>query len=352
MDTTSSVKDSFPADGWPDILPADDLTLWRYKIFRRTIDWLNFHGSCFDGLLETSRIYWNFYNGLIQQTSSSRLETTPTSQTLMVGKSSGPSSRDENNYRGSKAPLRDVLRGIFDRLRKTPFHPQWLVARGAEKHLQAVAGLLHGKVLDVGSGDRPLENYLKSQVRYIGLDYPPSGQRYRKLPHVWGDAIHLPFRSATIDSLVLLEVLEHLPYPGLALNEAARVLKDGGIAVVSVPFLYPIHDAPFDFGRITQYQIKRLAADTGFEVLRLTERGKALETATMLACLALAQTAIEALQKRTLMVLILLPTLLMVPILNIFGYVLSSLFPVRHFMPSGYLAVFKSKTDEHRSRPA
>jgi SAM-dependent methyltransferase len=269
----------------------------------------------------------------------------------MVEKSSGPSSQDENKQRGSKPALRDVLRGIFHRLRKTPFHPQWLVARGAEKHLQAVAGLLHGKILDVGSGDRPLENYLKPQVRYIGIDYPPSGQRYRKIPHVWGDAIHLPFRSGTMDSLVLLEVLEHLPYPGLALNEAACVLKDGGIAVVSVPFLYPIHDAPFDFGRITQYQIERLAADTGFEVLRLTERGKALETAAMLVCLALAQAAIEALQKRSPVALILVPTLLMVPILNISGYVLSQLFPVRHFMPSGYLAVFKKTTDRYRPRP-
>jgi SAM-dependent methyltransferase len=258
-------------------------------------------------------------------------------------KTSWPSSQSGEKSHASKATLRGSLRKFLSGVIKTPFHPQWLVALGAEKRLKAVAALIRGKVLDVGSGDRQLENYLDSHVRYFGIDYPPSGQRYRKRPHVWGDAIHLPFRSSTIDSLVLLDVLEHLPDPGLALNEAARVLKAEGIVVASVPFLYPIHDAPFDFWRITQYQIERLAAGAGLEILRLTERGKALETAALLACLALAQSAIEALQQRSPLALILIPSLLMVPFLNIMGYGLSRLFPVRHFMPLGYLAVFKKR---------
>lgn len=258
-------------------------------------------------------------------------------------KTSKPYSQSGEKSHGSKATLRGSLRKFFSGVIKTPFHPQWLVARGAEKRLQAVAALLRGKVLDVGSGDRLLEKYLDSQVRYFGIDYPPSGQRYRKLPHVWGDAMHLPFRSSTMDSMVLLEVLEHLPDPGLALNEAARVLKAEGIVVASVPFLYPIHDAPFDFWRITQYQIEILAAGAGLEILRLAERGNALETAALLACLALAQSAIEALQQRSPLALILIPTLLMVPFLNIVGFCLSRLFPVKHFMPLGYLAVFKKR---------
>lgn len=254
-----------------------------------------------------------------------------------------PSLQDAEKSHGSMAALRGSLRQFFSRVRKTPLDPQWLVAREGEKRLQEVAALLRGNVLDVGSGDRQLEAYLDSHVRYFGIDYPPSGQRYRRHPHVWGDAIHLPFRSDTMDSLVLLEVLEHLPDPGLALKEAARVLKAEGIVVATVPFLYPLHDAPFDFWRITHYQIERLAEAADLEVLRLTERGKALETSALLACLALAQSAIEALQKRSPMALILIPSLIMVPFLNIIGFGLSRLFPVQHFMPLGYLAVLKKR---------
>jgi SAM-dependent methyltransferase len=251
------------------------------------------------------------------------------------------SSEDEKKACDPKANLRTFLRRFFHGLRKTPLHPQWLVAREEEKRLQSVAGLISGKVLDVGSGDRQLENYLGSGVRYIAVDYPPSGQRYRNLPHVWGDAMHLPFRSGAVDSLVMLDVLEHLPDPGLALSEAARVLKSHGILVASVPFLYPIHDAPFDFWRMTQYQIERLAAAAGLKMAHLTERGNALETAALLGCLALTQTAIEALQKRHPLALILVPALFLVPVFNILGYGIARLLPSMNFMPSGYLALFK-----------
>lgn len=253
------------------------------------------------------------------------------------------SSKDEKKACDPKANLRTFLRRFFHGLRKTPLHPQWLIAREGEKRLQSVAGLISGKVLDVGSGDRQLENYLGSGTRYIAVDYPPSGQRYRNLPHVWGDAMHLPFRSGAVDSLVMLDVLEHLPDPGLALSEAARVLKSHGILVASVPFLYPIHDAPFDFWRMTQYQIERLAADAGFCIHRLAERGTAMETAALLASLALTQSTIEALQRKHPLALVLAPALFMVPILNIFSYGLSRLLPINKFMPLSYLAVLEKR---------
>jgi SAM-dependent methyltransferase len=239
------------------------------------------------------------------------------------------------------ASMRTRLRRLFDGLKKTPVHPQWLVARNSEPSGTILCRQLRGIVLDVGSGDRQLEKHLPAGTRYIGLDYPPSGTRYRALPHVWADAMQLPIRAGSVDGVALFEVLEHLPAPGLALQEAARVLRSGGVVVLTVPFLYPIHDAPFDFSRLTAHQLRHLAASAGLEITELNERGYALETAAMLTSLSLAEACIRAVEQRRLIALILLPFLLSVPLVNISGYLLSRLFPVNHFMPAGYVAVLK-----------
>lgn len=50
-----------------------------------------------------------------------------------------------------------------------------------------------------------------------------------------GDALALPYADNSFDKIICSEVLEHVPEPGTALREIARVLKPGGIAVVTVP---------------------------------------------------------------------------------------------------------------------
>jgi SAM-dependent methyltransferase len=240
----------------------------------------------------------------------------------------------------------DRVRWFFNQLKRTPFHPQWIAIRNEEKEIKAIARFFQGRVLEIGSGNRRLEKYLSFQIRYISLDYPPSGKRYRQNPHVWGDASHLPFRNNTLDGTALLEVIEHLPTPQIAFQEISRVLKPGGIGVITTPFLYPIHDAPHDFGRLTSYQFFHLAKKAGLEITLMEERGSPLETATLLASLALAKTALRALEKRSLSGVVFLPAMLLVPILNMLGRILSTLLPVNGFMPTGYLAVLRKRFKE------
>lgn len=54
-----------------------------------------------------------------------------------------------------------------------------------------------------------------------------------------GDAVRLPFPVASFDVVIAAEVLEHLPDDTLAMAELARVLRPGGMLVVSVPRFGP-----------------------------------------------------------------------------------------------------------------
>ena len=49
------------------------------------------------------------------------------------------------------------------------------------------------------------------------------------------DMTDLPFADDTFDAVVAGEVIEHIENDGLALSEAARVLRPGGVLALSVP---------------------------------------------------------------------------------------------------------------------
>ena len=53
------------------------------------------------------------------------------------------------------------------------------------------------------------------------------------------DATQLPFGDATFDRAIASEVLEHVPEDTAAMKEIARVVKPGGIVVVTVPRRWP-----------------------------------------------------------------------------------------------------------------
>lgn len=70
------------------------------------------------------------------------------------------------------------------------------------------------------------------------LDELVSEGRSNQLIPLQADAEHLPFPDGTFDRVRLLEVLEHVEKPAVALGEAARCLRDEGHLEVTVPTAY------------------------------------------------------------------------------------------------------------------
>lgn len=62
---------------------------------------------------------------------------------------------------------------------------------------------------------------------------------------------HLNLPSESVETVLLLETLEHVEFPRKAIKEIHRVLKPNGILIMSSVMDYPIHDYPHDYWRFT-----------------------------------------------------------------------------------------------------
>lgn len=75
------------------------------------------------------------------------------------------------------------------------------------------------------------------------------------------DICDLQFEDAHFDAIVCISVLEHVPEPGDAIGELRRVLKAGGEIWVQLPFLFPYHESPKDYWRVTPDGLRRWMRD-------------------------------------------------------------------------------------------
>lgn len=142
-----------------------------------------------------------------------------------------------------------------------------------------------GRLLDVGCGNQPYAAWHRPLVdTVVAADVAPVASL---------DAVaaagRLPFRSGCFDTVLSTQVLEHVEDPQRAVAEAHRVLRPHGHLIVTVPFLYPVHEEPYDFQRFTHYGLRSMLEDAGFEVVHLDAEGGPALLFAHLAVLATVQ---------------------------------------------------------------
>lgn len=111
-----------------------------------------------------------------------------------------------------------------------------------------------GKVLEIGAGKY---NNQRDKIDNGG-QYFSFNLLFSEEPDISGDASYMPIKENCIDSIVMLEVLEHIVTPSLVIQECHRVLKPGGTIICSTRFICPQHGAPHDYFRYTSDSIKIL----------------------------------------------------------------------------------------------
>ncbi|WP_166442794.1 class I SAM-dependent methyltransferase [Phragmitibacter flavus] len=131
------------------------------------------------------------------------------------------------------------------------------------------------EVLDVGCGEQPLRATIESLGgRYQSTDIE---QNHAGTVDHLCPIISLPLPTDSVDLILCSEVMEHVPETEEAIAEMTRVLKPGGLLILTTPFNYLLHEQPYDFVRLTPHQLKRCAGLSGLEILEIKQAGNALE---------------------------------------------------------------------------
>jgi SAM-dependent methyltransferase len=136
----------------------------------------------------------------------------------------------------------------------------------------------HGRLIDLGCGKVPLYLAYKNFVtEIVCADWESSRHNSSHIDVVCDLNKPLPVAEQSFDTIILSDVLEHIAEPKILIHEMERILKPGGVVLLSVPFLYPIHEAPHDYYRYTEFALRMLLKQARFEILLIEAYGGSLE---------------------------------------------------------------------------
>jgi SAM-dependent methyltransferase len=126
-----------------------------------------------------------------------------------------------------------------------------------------------GTLLDIGCGVKP---YMKMAAPYvkvhIGVDHHATLHDKSNID-MPGSAYDLPLEDDSVQTILCTDVLEHLEEPKKAIAESFRVLATGGYAIYTVPLFWHIHEAPRDYFRYTEFGLRYLFEECGYEVVEV-----------------------------------------------------------------------------------
>ena len=125
----------------------------------------------------------------------------------------------------------------------------------------------HSIVLDAGAGNQPYRDLLK-HTQYESADFEKVDKDYAQSTYVC-DLKNIPVENDRFDYILFNQVMEHLPEPNKVLKELNRVLKPNGKIIYTGPLFYEEHEIPYDFFRYTQFGLKKMFSESGFEIERL-----------------------------------------------------------------------------------
>jgi SAM-dependent methyltransferase len=106
-------------------------------------------------------------------------------------------------------------------------------------------------LLDIGCGSGIELKYIADYLNYaVGIDIDPDILKMakkrlkdkRNVELVRADAYFLPFKPHSFTIICCFDVLEHLLYPSILLNEMHTLIKCGGKVIVRIPNKWSIHE--------------------------------------------------------------------------------------------------------------
>jgi len=133
-------------------------------------------------------------------------------------------------------------------------------------------------ILDAGCGTGAGILYLQQFGNTYGVDLSPKAVEFCKKRGISkvkiGDVSKLPFKDNFFDLVCLLDVIEHVNDDKMVIKEISRVLKKGGILLMTLPalpFIYSKHDKEQGhFRRYSKHDLNNLFKKTGFKKMKVS----------------------------------------------------------------------------------
>ena len=187
------------------------------------------------------------------------------------------------------------------------------------------------KVLTIGSGgeiNKVLKEYsTKNNFEVISFDISEE-----RKPDILGDICTYDFKELEFDVVVIAEVLEHLHSPHLAIDNIKKILSKNGKLILTVPFIFPIHERPYDYYRYTKFGLRFLLQN--FSDVVIKERNSWIEAISVLF--------VRLIMDKNIMSRIFAPFIIILVFINLpFVYLLAKLINT-DFITTGYIVTAKS----------
>ena len=127
-----------------------------------------------------------------------------------------------------------------------------------------------GETLDYGAGTAKYQGLVRPHASTYTTFDMVAGEHI----DIIGDVLKPPFADASFDTIISTQVLEHVERPWVMVAEMNRILRPGGVCIVTAPFMIPYHADPYDFFRYTTEGLKSLFKNENFEVIESGTYGK------------------------------------------------------------------------------
>jgi ubiquinone/menaquinone biosynthesis C-methylase UbiE len=143
------------------------------------------------------------------------------------------------------------------------------------------------RLLDAGAGECPYKKHC-GHLSYVAQDFAQytgdgstglqTGSWDNSKLDIVSDITAIPVADGAFDAVLCTEVLEHVPDPIAALRELTRVLRPGGIMILTSPFASLTHFAPYHFcSGFNRFFYEEHLPQLGMEITELTMNGNYFE---------------------------------------------------------------------------
>lgn len=132
-------------------------------------------------------------------------------------------------------------------------------------------------ILDVGGG--AFYPKIKDRLTFSNWTSLESSEKYAyktndgKYHLVFGDGCDMKFKNESFDTILCIQVLEHVYEPNKMFSEIARVLKPDGHAIFMVPQTANTHLVPDHYYNFTKYWIRKSAKLNNLKVVEMIPMG-------------------------------------------------------------------------------